>query len=106
MAFAGIWTPWRDPATGVWLLSAAVVTTSANKPVGELHDRMPVILDAEFLDAWLDPATEPTLLQAMLAPAPAETLRRWPVSTAVNRVDADGPELLRPVEPLPSLGLA
>jgi hypothetical protein len=28
----------------------------------------------------------------------------WPVGTAVNRVAADGPELLRPIELAPSLG--
>ena len=100
LALAGIWAPVRDDRP-----TAAILTTTPNELVASIHDRMPVILDLDVLDAWLDPATEPMLLQAMLAPAPAESLRIWPVSTAVNRVDADGRELLRPVEPAPSLGL-
>ena len=42
LAFAGLWAPWRDPADGQWLISAAVVTTAANATVAELHNRMPV----------------------------------------------------------------
>src|SRR5262245_56305297 len=44
LAMAGLWSVWKDPSTGLWVPSAAVVTTSANATVGELHDRMPVIL--------------------------------------------------------------
>jgi len=42
----------------------------------------------------------------MLLAAPEEALRMWPVSTAVNRVQSDGPELLRAVELPATLGLA
>ena len=48
LAFAGLWAPWRDPATGDWILSASVVTTAA-APVAELHNRMPAILGP---DEW------------------------------------------------------
>ncbi len=43
-AMAGLWENWRDPETGEWLRSCAVVTTPANALVAELHDRMPAIL--------------------------------------------------------------
>jgi putative SOS response-associated peptidase YedK len=35
-------------------------------------------------------------------PAPDDSLRIWPVSTAVNSVRNDGPELLRPIDDVPS----
>ena len=101
LALAGIWAPVHGEG-----LTAAILTTTPNELVAPIHNRMPVILDRAALDGWLDPASEPALLQAMLAPAPTDTLRMWPVSTAVNKVDTDGPELLRPIEPAPSLGLA
>lgn len=101
LALAGIWSAPRDaPPT------AAILTTSPNALLAGLHHRMPVILPRELLDAWLDPTTELAYLEPMLAPAPEESLRTWPVSTAVNRVANDGAELLRPVELPITLGLA
>jgi putative SOS response-associated peptidase YedK len=67
---------------------------------------MPVIVPPRLLDAWLDPTTELAYLEPMLAPAPADDLRIWPVSTEVNRVAADGPQLLQQVALPPTLGLA
>ena len=101
LALAGIWAPVHLEGP-----TAAILTTSPNELVAPIHNRMPVILDRDALDAWLDPEAEPALLAPMLVPAPSESLRMWPVSTAVNKVDTDGPELLRPIELAPSLGLA
>jgi putative SOS response-associated peptidase YedK len=101
LAMAGIWAPVHGEGP-----TTAILTTSPNELVAPIHNRMPVILDRAALDAWLDPAAEPGVLAALLVPAPADRLRMWPVSTAVNKVDVDGPELLRPIELAPSLGLA
>jgi putative SOS response-associated peptidase YedK len=76
-----------------------------NQLVAPVHNRMPAILSLDLLDAWLDPAAKLTELEPILAPFPEESLRRWPVSTAVNRVTTDGPELLRPVALPHTLGL-
>jgi putative SOS response-associated peptidase YedK len=100
LALAGIWSARRDAAPTV-----AILTTSPNDLVSSIHDRMPVILDRALLDEWLDPATPPADLAPMLLAAPDGALRIWPVSTAVNRVQADGPDLLRPVELPGTLGL-
>ena len=97
LAFAGLWAPWRDPASGQWLLSAAVVTTTANATVSQLHNRMPVILDLES-DAWrlwLDPQMrDEGLLQSLLEPAPDSLLELRAVSSLVNNANNEGPELL------------
>lgn len=101
LALAGIWSPAQDaPPT------AAILTAAPNDLLAAVHDRMPVILPMAALDDWLDPATDPGAINALLAPAAPEVLRMWPVGTAVNRVGTDGPELLFPVEPAPTLGLA
>lgn len=102
LAFAGLWTdPGRDaPAT------ATILTTGPNAPMRRLHHRMPVILDRADLDAWLAPDAVIEEVMTLLLPAPDDALRIWPVSTAVNRVGNDGPELLVPIDGVPAtLGL-
>ena len=97
LAFAGLWAPWRDPAGGDWVLSAAVVTTRANGVVGQLHDRMPVILEPSEWPIWADPEIrDPGLLSDLLRPAADGLLTLTAVSAAVNNANNEGPELLLP----------
>lgn len=100
LPMAGIWTAARHTPPTV-----AILTTAPNAVVARIHNRMPVILPMDVLDEWLDPATPLGNLAPMLLAAPEDTLRMWPVTTAVNRVQVDGPDLLRPIEPAPTLGL-
>jgi putative SOS response-associated peptidase YedK len=101
MAFAGLWDSWRptkDSDEGK-IRSCTIITGEPNDKVARLHDRMPVMLPPEVWDAWLDPDFDDLgALHAMLVPAPAELLELVPVSTAVNTVTNDGPELVEPVE--------
>ena len=101
LALAGIWSPIHGEAP-----TTAILTITPNELIVPLHHRMPVILARDALDAWLDAEADLGMIGALLAPAPADSLRMWPVSTAVNKVDTDGPELLRPIELAPTLGLA
>jgi putative SOS response-associated peptidase YedK len=112
LALAGLWAAWRDPnggdPDGDWLRSCAIVTTDANETVAPLHDRMPVVLEARDWDRWLDPDPDARDLEALarlLQPASNDLLVAYPVSTAVNSADNDGPQLVERVELEPSLGL-
>ena len=98
LAFAGLWEPWRDPASPERVLrSVAIITTAANRRLAEVHERMPVVLDAPALDRWLDPGTlDPGLLLPLLLPAPEDGWEVWPVGARVNSVANDGPDLLEP----------
>ncbi|MDQ2689875.1 MAG: SOS response-associated peptidase [Chloroflexota bacterium] len=100
LAMAGIWAPMHGA-----LPSVAILTTRPNALVERIHNRMPVILDRELLDAWLDPAATLADVEPMLAPASEASVRIWPVGSAVNRVGTDGPELLERVEVPRTLGL-
>src|SRR4028118_1661418 len=51
-AFAGLWEIWDK---GEEIRSCTIITTDANDLVGEVHNRMPVILHAEDYEMWLDP---------------------------------------------------
>jgi len=95
LAFAGLWAPWRDPSTGEWLISAAVVTTAANETVGQLHNRMPAILGAEEWRLWIDPELrDEALLRDLLQPAADDLLELRAVSPLVNNANNEGAELL------------
>jgi putative SOS response-associated peptidase YedK len=106
LAFAGLYEFWRDPARADddperWLVSTTVVTGAAPEDHPELaaiHDRRPVVLDADRWSAWLDPARQEPEEALALLHRPAPRLVATPVSTAVNRVGTNGPELLEPVE--------
>ncbi|HEY1309417.1 MAG TPA: SOS response-associated peptidase [Pseudolabrys sp.] len=97
LAFAGLWETWTGP-NGEELETAAIVTTRANRALGAIHDRMPVIVPPEAFDLWLDNATvDATAAAALIAPAPDDLLEANEISTAVNRTANDGPKLLEPV---------
>ena len=101
MAFAGLWEVWRDPENPEAdpLRTCVIVTTAANDLMAPIHDRMPVVLDPGDWDQWLDPAVEASRAQKLLVPAPPEWFEVFPVSSRVNKVTNDGPELLDPVPP-------
>jgi putative SOS response-associated peptidase YedK len=81
VAFAGLWEWWKD-ATGRHLETYTILTTAANAFVAPMHDRMPAILRAEDIDAWLGaPAVEAAKL---IRPYPDADLREREVSRAIN----------------------
>lgn len=96
-AFAGLWERWEGGA-GAAVESCAIITTSPNEVVAEVHDRMPVILDRADYETWLD-ASKGDLerVTALLRPWPAAGLRAFPVSLAVNNPAADDPGLVTPL---------
>lgn len=95
VAFAGLWETWKPP-DGEPIRSFTIVTTAAAESVREIHDRMPVILDAAMEDRWLDPAEDPPkLLPDILASVVTEFDAR-PVSRRVNSPSNDDPDVLRP----------
>ena len=103
MAFAGLYELRRDDALPddhpkAWLWTAAIITTRATDEVGWVHDRMPMVVKEGLWPDWLDPApADADRLLKVMAPATADALETRPVSTAVNSVRNDGPDLIAPV---------
>lgn len=96
--FAGLWDHWTNP-DGEPIESCTIVTTTPNELVADVHDRMPVMLDAGSRARWLDPdQQDESVLQTLLEPFPADAMERFPVSRAVNSPRNDGPECLEPPE--------
>ncbi len=98
VALAGLWSGWRDPSTGEVRRTFTIVTTTPNRVVSALHDRMPVIVPDDRWAFWLEPvAREPGELRALLEPTDEVPLEIAPASRLVNDVRRDGPELLLPL---------
>jgi hypothetical protein len=99
-AFAGLWDRWRDPS-GQWIKSCSILTTTPNAVTSSVHDRMPVILDPDTYDLWLDPGmTNVEAISEMLKPYDAGLMRCYPVSTRINYVANDDAGCSAPVTSL------
>jgi putative SOS response-associated peptidase YedK len=100
-AFAGLWDRWKDPS-GQWIKSGSILTTASNAVTSPIHDRMPVILDPDNYDLWLDPGmTNVDAVSEVLKPFDARQMRCYAVSTRINQVASDDEECARPVEGTP-----
>ena len=96
-AFAGLFDVWRSEEEER-LVSCTILTTAAPEELSWLHERMPVIMDYDHYDRWLDRSTPDVAdLTELLTPYPAEELEVYPVSLKVNRADTDTSELLEAV---------
>jgi putative SOS response-associated peptidase YedK len=97
-AFAGLWERWKDPA-GKPMETCSILTTTPNSVASAVHDRMPVILDPEGYDLWLDPGMNNVAAASdLLRPCDARLMRCYPISTRINRVANDDEECSAPVE--------
>jgi putative SOS response-associated peptidase YedK len=77
--------------------SFTIITTGANALVAPLHERMPVILRREDEEEWVShDVSDPDQIERLLRPYPADEMRLYPVSTAVNNTRHNGPELIAP----------
>lgn len=102
LPMAGLYELWRDPAKADdapdrWLWTCTVITTEATDELGMIHDRMPLMVERDRWDEWLDPAREGAALLDLLEPAAPGRLTAYPVSTAVGNVRNNGPELVAPL---------
>jgi putative SOS response-associated peptidase YedK len=97
-ALAGLWDRWKDPS-GNWVKTCSILTTTPNAVTSAVHDRMPVILDPDNYDLWLDPGMQnAAAVSELLKPLDPRTMRCYPVSTRINHVANDDEECSRSVE--------
>jgi putative SOS response-associated peptidase YedK len=106
LPMAGLYEFWRDPNAepdvDPWLWTCVVITTEATDEVGRIHDRMPMLVEPQNWGRWLDPQlTDVEPLLELLVPAAPGRLEAYPVSTEVNDVRNNGPQLVQPLAVLP-----
>ncbi|MFM5968763.1 MAG: SOS response-associated peptidase [Micrococcales bacterium] len=105
-ALAGLYEWWRDPSKAEndparWLLSATTLTKDSAPELAHIHDRNPVLLTPDSLEAWIDPHIEgdQDLLDAVAAESNvvAAEAEFFKVGSAVGQVRNNSPELILPL---------
>lgn len=85
---AGLWEQ-HVRKDGTKLYTCTIITTNANDKLSGIHNRMPVILDKEQMDVWLDPKNGIDDVKNLLNPYSSEKVEFYPVSLDVNKVSND-----------------
>lgn len=99
LALAGLWASWREPESGERWRTCTIITGEPNDLVAGLHNRMPVVLGRKAWDQWLDPAMDdPADLSGLMTVYPSALMGEHAVSTLVNKVQNNIPELIAPLE--------
>jgi putative SOS response-associated peptidase YedK len=93
---AGLYYVWKN--NGNEIHSYTIITTVPNTIVGKYHDRMPVILEKEDEDIWLNPDTEAQQLLPLLKPFLADKMEEWEVGAAARDPKNDYPEIIDPIK--------
>lgn len=102
MAMAALYEIWRDPSVDdendpdAFRWTCTILTTTATDELGRIHDRMPLLVARDNFADWLDPANSAPQ-PGLLVPAVPGLLEAYPISTEVNSVRNNGPELLAPL---------
>ena len=109
LAMAGLYEIWRDPTKADddperFRWTCTILTTTAQDDLGRIHDRAPLLVDRDKYATWLDPTvSDQEVLGGLLVPAAPGRLEAYPVSTLVNNVKNNGPELVEPLAVEPEL---
>jgi putative SOS response-associated peptidase YedK len=85
---AGLWENWKNPNTGEWERTFAIMTVPSNELVAQIHNRMPAILETRSYDRWRGTEPDP---HDLLITYPSEPMTMWPISTRVNKPENEMP---------------
>ena len=93
-AMAGLWDRSVND-DGEAIYSATIITVPANDLLAEIHKpkkRMPLIIDRDVFDTWLDGGNDDA--ERLITAYPAAKMEAWPVSRRVNSARNDDADLL------------
>jgi putative SOS response-associated peptidase YedK len=95
-AMAGLWERWKSPE-GSMIYTCTIITTSPNVLMNDIHDRMPVILNKDAEQTWLNPNNDAHFLQNLLQPFNPDLMEAYEVSPLVNSPKNNSPRLIEKI---------
>lgn len=90
----GLWENWSENDTK--FQSFTIIMSDANDVFGELHDRLPVILDPAEEKRWLKENGEDDI-PGLLDPLPDDQIQCYEMSKTVNNSTKEGPDIIGPI---------
>ncbi len=102
VSFAGLWETWDKDDEPIETFT--IITTEASPELAEVHHRQPAIIAPNQVDEWLDPAVSQPRLRSLANDSKGGPFRYHSVSTLVNNVRNDTPEILEPLSEQGLLG--
>jgi putative SOS response-associated peptidase YedK len=79
---AGLWSLWKNPKTEKWEDTFSIITSDPNKTMVKVHDRQPVILEANEYDEWLSETERPPI--HLLRVFPDSAMKMKPVEGEIK----------------------
>ena len=98
--FAGLWDRWKGKVKDdvVLVQSCTILTAEACESLKTLHPRMPVVLDPQHYEPWLDGGlTDTHAIQDMIQSRPTDIFEAYPVSQYVNKPSNNLPQCIDPI---------
>jgi putative SOS response-associated peptidase YedK len=99
-ALGGVWRHWISRDGKIERDTFAIITVEPNELVTQTahHDQMPLIMQKVDWQRWLEPGNYRQPPIDLLRPFDAYHMKSWRVSTKINSVKNNGPELSEPVK--------
>jgi putative SOS response-associated peptidase YedK len=91
IALGGLWDRWMSADKSERKETYTVVTTAPSAFAAQVHDRMPLVLELDDVDAWL--GATPDEAAALMRPA-KDVLQERALGRAINNVKNNSPDLL------------
>ncbi|HGT2644395.1 TPA: SOS response-associated peptidase [Legionella pneumophila] len=99
LAVAALWDSWQSPDGTEVVHSCTLITTSADQLMSPIHHRMPVLLDTEARDLWMDNShCDTQMLLSLLKPYTGIDLMYYPVSPKMNNARFVSSEAIEPIQ--------
>lgn len=99
--FGGLMETWSS-ADGSEIDTACILTTQSNAGIGNIHHRMPVVIEPDRFDVWLDcKNNDPKAIKPMLEPVSDHYFEAIPISDKVNKVSNATVDIQAPFKPEP-----
>lgn len=92
--FAGLWAY----NSKLDITSCTILTAEADEVIRHLHDRMPIILKEDVVEAWIDPDTSVDDAKELLTSNQGSELTSYRVGREVNSSRASGAQLIKKLD--------